>query len=91
MRKMIRITEKDACRSVAQAIRDLRGGNRMTVNNDVSLTMTLYRKDEPDKQCGTAKLNGSFAFTLLDAALAAGIAAVILSISGAVRALFRHF
>ena len=88
---MIRITEKDACRSIAQAIRDLRGGNRMTVNNDVNLTMTLYRKNEPDKKCGTAKLNGSFAFTLLDAAFAAGIAAVILSVIGAFKAIFRRF
>ncbi len=88
---MIRITEKDACRSVAQAIRDLRGGNRMTVNNDVNLTMTLYRREEPDKQCGTAKLSGSFAFSLLDAALVVGAAAVVLSVLGAIKAIFRRF
>ena len=83
------LKDNGVCRCVASKIKEIRSGDRMMVNDDVNVTMTFYKKNEPDKKCGVAKVNGSCDFSLLDAAVAAAAAALVLSLFGAVASILR--
>ena len=87
---MIQITDRGACRAIARSIRALRHGNRLMVNQDLNLTLTLHRREEPQKTCGVAKINGSVDYSLLDAALFGLLGTLALSILGAIRSILRH-
>ena len=84
------IKDNGAACAIADKIKEIRGGNRMMVGEDVNLTMHFYRRNEPEKKCGVVKVNGDLRFSLLDAGLCLAAAAVIFRFIRAVRCLCRH-
>ena len=52
--------------------------------------MTFYRKNEPEKQCGVAKVSGSLDFSLFDAALFAAIGMIVASTLCAIKSFLRR-
>lgn len=63
------LKDMGACRAIASKIKEIKNGNRLMAQNDVNLTVTLHRRDEPETKCGVVKINGSFGFSLFDAAV----------------------
>ena len=51
----MKLTDNGACRLIADKIQQFRHGNRLMVNEDVNVTMTFFRRENPEKQCGKAK------------------------------------
>ena len=88
---IMKLTDNGACCLIAEKIREFRHGNRLMVHDDVNVTMTFYRKDNPEKQCGVAKINGSLDFSLFDAALFAAIGMVVASLLCAIKSFLRRF
>lgn len=86
----MKLTENGACRCIAEKIQEFRHGNRLMVNDDVNVTMTFYRKNEPEKQCGVAKVSGSLDFSLFDAALFAAIGMIVASTLCAIKSFLRR-
>ncbi|MBE6560606.1 MAG: hypothetical protein E7662_05730 [Ruminococcaceae bacterium] len=83
------ITDKNVCAEIVDKIKEIRGGNRLMASNDVNLAFRFYRRDNPDKQCGVMKINGVFDFSLLDAGIALGTAALMLHILGGIARVLR--
>ncbi|MBO5649177.1 MAG: hypothetical protein J6S76_04625 [Clostridia bacterium] len=84
------IKDQNACACIASKIKEIRQGNRLMLNDDVNITMNLYRRDTPDKRCGVVKINGNLDFSLLDAAMAAAAGFVVLRILGAITSFLRR-
>ncbi|MBO5645558.1 MAG: hypothetical protein J6S59_00440, partial [Clostridia bacterium] len=59
--------------------------------DDVHLTMHFYRRNEPEKNCGTLKIDGNFSFSLFDAALCLLAAMSVVRIICTARRLTRKF
>lgn len=81
------LRENGTCRKIAEEIKKIKNGNRLMAESDVNLTMTLYRRDEPETKCGVIKVNGGFGFSLLDAAVKLFAAMAILRVLRALRRL----
>ena len=86
----MKLTDNGACRLIADKIQQFRNGNRLMVNEDVNVNMTFYRKNEPEKQCGVAKVSGSLDFSLFDAAIFAAIGMIAVSILCAIKSFLRR-
>ena len=84
------ITDHGACKCIASKIKEIRNGNRLMVSDDMNITMTFYRRNDPDKKCGVIKMNGCYDFSLLDAGIVLGVAALAMSILGAVVSVLRR-
>lgn len=87
---IMKITDGGACCRIASKIKEIRGGNRLMANHDLNMTVTFYRRDEPDTKVGVVKMNGGCDFSLLDAGIAVGILLLCTSILGAVRSVLRR-
>ncbi len=85
------ITENGTVCAIADKIRTLRAGNRMIVADDVNLTMNFYRRNEPEKKCGTLKIGGNFSFSLLDAAVCLLAAMTVMRIVRTAKRILRKF
>lgn len=85
------IKESGTVCAIANKIQKIRGGNRMMVGDDVNLTMHFYRKDEPEKKCGTLKIGGNFSFSLFDAAVCLLAAVTVMRTVCAVKRMIRRF
>lgn len=90
MDEQLNVNDKCACEAIAAKIKEIRGGNRLMASNDVNLSVNFYRRDEPEKRCGTLKVNGLFDFSLLDAGIVLGAAALMLHILGAIARVIRR-
>ena len=86
----MKLTDNGACRMIAEKIQQFRSGNRLMVNEDVNVTMNFFRREEPEKQCGVAKISGSLDFSLFDAALFAAIGIVVASVLCAIKSFLRR-
>ena len=86
----MKLTDNGACRCIAVKIQEFRHGNRLMVNDDVYVTLTFYRKNEPEEQCGVAKVSGSLDFSLFDAALFAAIGMIVASTLCAIKSFLRR-
>ena len=86
----MKLTDNGACRLIADKIQQFRHGNRLMVNEDVNVTMTFFRRENPGKQCGIAKINGSLDFSLFDAALFAAVGMIAVSILCAIKSFLRR-
>lgn len=84
------IQDEDACCRIAETIKKIRAGNRMMIANDMNLSLTFYRRDEPDKKCGVLKLNGVYDFSLVDLGIALGTLVLLGNILGAIASLLRR-
>ncbi len=85
------LKENGTCCVIAKKLNEIRRGNRMMVNDDVNLTMTFYKRDNPESKCGVVKVSGGFDFSLLDAGIFLAAATLVLSVLSAVRSFFRRF
>lgn len=85
------IKENGACRAIAKKIKEIRRGNRLMVCDDVNVTMTFYKREQPEKKCGVVKINGALDFSLFDAALYIAAAAAVWCVLSTVRSFFRKF
>ncbi len=83
------IGECGACRAIADKIKEIRNGNRLMVSDDVNVTMTFYKREQPETKCGVVKINGALDFSLFDAALVILAASAVWSVFRTVRSLFR--
>lgn len=83
------IKDSGTCCAIAKKIGEIRRGNRLMVCDDVNVTMTFYKREEPEKKCGVVKINGALDFSLFDAALYIAAAAAVCSVIRAVRCIFR--
>ncbi len=81
------LKENGTCRKIAEEIRRIKNGNRLMAQNDVNLTVNLYRRDDPETKCGVIKINGGFGFSLLDAAVKLFAVMAILRVFRALRRL----
>jgi len=90
MDEQLNVNDKCACETIAAKIKEIRGGNRLMASNDVNMTVNFYRRNEPEKKCGTLKLSGLFDFSLLDAGIVLGAAGLMLHILGAVARVLRR-
>lgn len=90
MDEKLNLTDEGACETIADKIKKIRGGNRLMAAHDVNTTVHFYRRDEPEKKCGTLKLNGVFDFSLLDAGIALGAVILLMNILGAIASFIRR-
>ena len=83
----MKITDNGAVRTLAEKIRAIRNGNRMIADNDLSFTMSFFRKDQPETKCGVVKVTGGYRFSLFDA----GIFLIsVFAVSSVLRSVFRR-
>ena len=71
------IKDNDACRTIADKLGGAKKRSPLTVGEDMNLTMSVYRKDQPEEKCGTIKVHGSLDLSLFK--LGALITAVIVT------------
>ncbi len=90
MDEKLQIQNPGTAAKLAQKLREIRGGNRLMASNDVGLSVTFYRRDQPEKKCGTMKLSGVFDYSLLDFGIALGAMMLMMQILGAVVRVLRR-
>lgn len=90
MDETLNIQDEDACCRIAEKIKAIRSGNRLMAQNDMNLSLTFYRRDNPDKKCGVLKLNGVYDFSLLDLGIALGAVILMGNILGTIVSLLRR-
>ena len=83
------IKDSGACRAIAERIRGAKKKNPLTVGEDMDITMSVYRKDQPEEKCGTLRIHGALDLSLFKlGALITGIVVAVRAI-GFVKKLLR--
>ncbi len=85
------LKENGTVRAIVEKIKEIRRGNRMLADNDLSFTMSFFRKDQPDTKCGVVKVTGGYRFSLFDAGVFLISVFLISSVLRSVFSFFRRF
>lgn len=83
----MKITDEGAPRAIADALKkrvSLISRKTMT-DSDVNVNVNFYKKDDPGKKIGVARLNGSLDLSLPEAAAIGACGLVLLGVLGTIR------